>query len=372
MLVLVAGVREVNILRVILLIILTITFSTINSFAEVKSHAFLDDILSMPDYVPGAGIFFSDQDPQKMKIIRQVLGRYGFTAKVMLRPTTGNTLELLSTSNPILTPNIEYIKINPIKYRMIVHAAKDSFPLIFTESFDNHWKAYIVSYGADLQHSTSNNLSTYKLLEGNDNDQATASELKSYLDERLVTYLGDGVPKKKEHYLSLDNGRRKLDHVEQYTIGFISKNFHGTIQNDNLPMGMFYETWFSGRFNMSSDYEKIQWKVTKGLNNKVIELPDMYHWRVNGIANSWWIDLDMLHKLPQASVSNPGYYRVNSDGSIDFEIVIEFWSQRLLYIGLSISAASFLGCIIYLVVDWKKRRKVSATLQKNFTRDFGA
>jgi len=99
--------------------------------------------------------------------------------------------------------------------------------------------------------------------------------------------------------------------LEQYKI---LKNY---IQNNNLPNGRFYETW--GKKAM----------------------PDDYHWIVNGFANSWWIVLDRIKKSKQ--------YRENPDGSIDFELIIEFWPQRIFYLGLFISCFTLFGCMAYLI-----------------------
>jgi len=67
------------------------------------------------------------------------------------------------------------------------------------------------------------------------------------------------------------------------------------------------------------------------------------HFIANGYANSWYI-------VPE-----------DANGKENYEIIIEFWPQRLFYIGLTISAFTFLGCLCYLVYDLymkKKRLKV--------------
>ncbi|MCL4321314.1 MAG: hypothetical protein M1478_01860 [Deltaproteobacteria bacterium] len=107
---------------------------------------------------------------------------------------------------------------------------------------------------------------------------------------------------------------------------FISRNINGTIQNNNIPDGHIFQTLFG-----------------KPLSSK-------YHFVANGYANSWWINLNYIKKL------GPRYYKVNKNGTIDFEMIIDYWPQRLFYIGIIISGATVLLCVLYLVYDWKKKR----------------
>lgn len=39
------------------------------------------------------------------------------------------------------------------------------------------------------------------------------------------------------------------------------------------------------------------------------------------------------------------------------ELVIEFWPQRLFYVGIGISGATLLGCLAYLGYDFMRRKK---------------
>ena len=107
---------------------------------------------------------------------------------------------------------------------------------------------------------------------------------------------------------------------------FISRNINGTIQNNNIPDGHIFQTLFG-----------------KPLSSK-------YHFVANGYANSWWINLNYIKKL------GPRYYKVNKNGTIDFEMIIDYWPQRLFYIGIIISGATVLLCVLYLIYDWKKKR----------------
>ncbi len=175
-------------------------------------------------------------------------------------------IENYKNANENKLPLIEFKKISPNKYRILLNNAEGKFPLIFSESFHDQWKIYLIK---------NSRLSDVK----NDSNQ------------------------------------------------FISKNFQGTIQNDNLAKGKFYETWFKD------------------------SLDEENHLMANGYANSWLIDTKKLCAIENSKCIK------NSDGTYDLELIIEFWPQRLFYIGLFISATTLFGCLIYLGYDWNKNKK---------------
>ena len=98
----------------------------------------------------------------------------------------------------------------------------------------------------------------------------------------------------------------------------------------------------------------------------------------NGYANSWWVDLDKIcgqttiQNHPQTPPWKGGgifgkegsVCARNADGSYDFEMVIEFWPQRLFYLGLGISGATLLGCLGYLGYGWVRRKKKLGSEEK--------
>jgi len=67
-------------------------------------------------------------------------------------------------------------------------------------------------------------------------------------------------------------------------------------------------------------------------------IPEDRHYLVNGYANSWYI-------TPE-----------DSEGKENYEIIIEFWPQRLFYIGLGVSLLTLLGCSGYLGYGLAKRK----------------
>ena len=213
---------------------------------------------------------------------------------------------LLSNNNKKITlsskqqATIEFKKINPTKYRVIIHQATDNFPLVFSESFYKGWGLYLKKFKiqnskfkTDLKFNTQN----YQIISNNKEDQASREEVKQFIDKGWTSNLGN-----------------------ENEIHFISKNFQGTIQNNNLLDGNFFETWF-----------------LKKVDN---------HQMVNGYANSWFIEPKKLCKT--------GECEQNTDGSYDMELIVEFWPQQLFYIGCIISVSTLIISLYYVVKINKK------------------
>ncbi|MBI5412812.1 hypothetical protein HZA42_00510 [Candidatus Peregrinibacteria bacterium] len=288
----------------------------------------LSKIVSASDWKIRSAVFFSGQNKGKEGILEKIRA-------VGAAAAGGPTVKAKKTD--VVLPTIEFKKIDPTKYRLIIHGAKSRFPLVFSESFHDGWKAYLTHFKKNVaQDEILNppqsgarqvqNDNAYKILDGNADDQATADELNGFISKGLVSSLGDGKAKTIEHTKGEDTVE-KIDYVEPYKIDFISKNFHGTIQNDNLPDGYFYETWFK--------------KPIDDNNN---------HLMVNGYANSWLLDTDKICS------QNPDCHK-NPDGTYNFEVIVEFWPQRLFYIGLFVSGTTLLLCLSYLGFSFVRGRK---------------
>ena len=251
----------------------------ITSGASVKS---LLDIVSMPDRQIRSVIFFKNQNNGKLE-----------------------NLEFIANNNGRI---LEFKKINLVKYRVRAHYAEGRFPLVFSESFHKWWKAYLVKN--QKSKIKNQNPEFYKISDGNEEEQASETELRDYVDNGWVSDLGK----------------------EKYKIDFISKNFQGTIQNDNLPKGKIWETWFKK------------------------PLSEENHLMANGYANSWIINTDEICKEADKCVKN-------SDGTYDLELVIEYWPQRLFYLGLFVSGLTVFGSFGYLFFDYRRRKKENKNAQ---------
>jgi hypothetical protein len=264
-------------------------------------------ILIQNDFNIRSAVYFKDQNTEKNSDIENII--------------TGETGE---EKEPVL----EFKKINPTKYVIRAHGARSIFPLIFSENFHPGWKTYL-NQNANIKMQNDNSklkIDNYKILNGNEDDQASKEELSNYIQKRWITDLGNGREKLARH-MKWDSSKQKetMDYTEKFNVDFISKNFQGTIQNDNLPSGNFWETW---------------------LKKPIAD--EKSHLKANGYANSWIID-------PAKTCKNNNNCSINPDGSYEMEFIVEFWPQRLFYAGMGISGATLLACLGYLFYNRRKK-----------------
>lgn len=202
---------------------------------------------------------------------------------------------------PANRPNLEYRKINPTKYRVRIHKAKTVFPLIFNETFNKYWKIYPAAYQISDKQKILMQLEKYLMIKHNDNFQATKDEVQTGIENNIITSLGD------------DRG------VGHNSPIFISKEMFGTIQNDNLKVGSLFETIFQKPIFSDS------------------------HLVANGYANSWLINPDYI-------CGQPDICQKNSNGSYDFEIIVEFLPQRIFWFGLFITLVTVLVSVLLVII----------------------
>lgn len=305
----------------------------LSSINDDENLYMVHDAYFIPRVFIPSKIIMADYDPKDIPYL--VSSNYVVGTGIFLKGQ--NTDKIINTSEYIFAKKregliVEFKKINPTKYRVRLHGAQGTFPLVFSESFHDGWKAY-VNQNVRVKNQKNNlksKIGAYNTLDGNERDQASRDEVGEFIAKGLITNLGDGEEKEITH-TRWDGEKRKevADGVEKYTIGFISKNFHGTIQNDNLPRGKFWETWFKE------------------------SLPEENHLMVNGYANSWVIDADDL------CAKNKDFCVKNADGTYDMELVVEFWPQRLFYVGAFVSGLTLVGCLGYVgfvgVRSWRKK-----------------
>jgi len=275
--------------------------------------------LSLEKQLISPVVYFKDQNIGKDELLKNLSS---------LNNKSKDATKLSPTS-----PTLEYKKINPTKYRIRVHGAREQFPLIFSESFDNGWKAYpvnskqIADSGKDKTNLIDRANSSYRILDNNNEDQVSKEELIDFINRGLVTTIGDNKQKEINHK-KWGHNKEKSDYTEKYSIDFISKNFKNTIQNDNLKKGTITETWFKTPLD----------------NNK-------NHLTVNGYANSWIVN-------PSSACANSDKCTKNADGSYDMELVLEFWPQRLFYLGLFLVGMTLLLCVVCLVYSWRRKKSI--------------
>ncbi len=229
-----------------------------------------------------------------------------------------------TASRSNIAPHLEFRKINSTKYRVRVHNASVSLPLVFSETNNPGWKVYAGNmWKADVPN---NDLSSYKIFDGNKEDQASINELQDFYQSGLITSLGDGKEKTIQH-MQWKEGREVPSYSEKYRIAFISKDFKNTIQNNNLPDGHLYETWFKKNIGEAT------------------------HFTANGYANGWVVDVAALCGESQVC-------RQNVDGTFDMELIIEFWPQQVQYLGIFITALT----LMVSIGIWVRRTRVKKIL----------
>jgi len=209
---------------------------------------------------------------------------------------------ILYLNNPVT----EFKQINPTKYRLRFHQAKEAFPFVFSESYHDEWRAYVIRYPAGnipAKDKLVAHLSNYSIIAGNEDDQASKEAVIDYINKGWLSTLGNSN-----------------------IIDFVSKNIQDTIQNDNLPNGPFYETWLPGT------------------NKNIIQIPKIKHTKINGYANSWLIEPN--------DICQNNFCKKNLDGSYEIEIIIEFWRHRFFYFGGIISITAFV--ILAVVMIWRR------------------
>ena len=94
-------------------------------------------------YVP-QNIISSKRNPEDiLRITSQ--DKYNISSAIFFKIQNGNKNDISSTSgNNEKTPVIEFKKIDQAKYRIKIHGANNVFPLVFSESFHEGWKSYLV------------------------------------------------------------------------------------------------------------------------------------------------------------------------------------------------------------------------------------
>lgn len=136
-----------------------------NIVYSYKSPDKLYEIISKPDYPNNAGLFFKELQfkSREEKLIKKT--------------------QLFSKSH---NPSIEYKKIDPTKYRLIVRDAKVDFPLIMLDAYHHNWKLYLRPI-SNKRHTQVNTLySSPYLLKTNLNNSLKNGPVNETWDESTV------------------------------------------------------------------------------------------------------------------------------------------------------------------------------------------
>ncbi|MBT4286135.1 MAG: hypothetical protein HOD92_02270 [Deltaproteobacteria bacterium] len=244
-------------------------------------------------YVPEKVIFSQAKPPQLPTLLEEnrghSIGIFPIEAQKYNSKMVSNTQIDGESARPI----VEYKKLSPTKFILSFHGVRNSFPLIFNEGYHKDWRMYLTKEKTKVS-SEQNKVTdgNYAVTSQNQDDQSTLQEVNGFIKDGVISRVGSN----------------RTD--------FISKLYQSTIQNDNLVDESGFESFWQ---------------------NSVF---DNLHFRVNGYANSWFIDIEDIKKYRQ--------YSDNPDGSIDFSVIVEFSIQKMFDIALAFSVSFYiiLGGII--------------------------
>jgi len=186
-------------------------------------------------------------------------------------------------------PVVEFKKIDPTKYHIVIHNAPNIFLLQFLQNFDSGWK--LLAFNNNLKTFENPHIKYIPNTIANSNkDRASISEIDSYIENNELRY----YPRSE----NIDT--------------FISEKLQNSIQNDAIPKEISYEN--------------------------SIDVPS--HVKVLGYANGWVLNKSNICKN---SICIP-----NKNGTYDAEFILEYEPQKLARIGLNISIATFILSLIFI------------------------
>ena len=209
-------------------------------------------------------------------------------------------VEFLRGYNESESPILEFMRLSPDKYYLNVHKFDSNFIINFSEKFHNKWKLYVVKPHGKKIFSINNSITANSITARN----ARIDNIVDYkADPKIIqTFIQKGL-------LNFQPGSHKK--------AFISKAFYNSVQNDNLPKGMIYETM--GKTS----------------------LPEIYHLTSNSFSNAWLIDTNFIKKnFPKKIVKE-------SESDYDVGFIIEFSNKKLFIVSLAVSG-SFLLIVVFV------------------------
>ncbi len=160
------------------------------------------------------------------------------------------------------------------------------------------------------------------------------------------------LPRFGENFLRTDN--RTLPKIEATYKYYNPTKYKVSVLGLTGSRLLYFSESYHPRWKVfinKKNNQELGWWRTLFMRTEGYNVSDKNHIIASAHANGWWIDPS---ELPDDIRNDAGEY----------EIVIEFWPQRYFYIGLVISGLTLLGCIGYLVYDWRKRRRLAMLIQR--------
>jgi hypothetical protein len=244
----------------------------------------------------------------------ETLSQQGFTPDVLIGKNMsgdrGSNITVVPRSTAL--PSLEYRRVSATKYILRLHSVRGIVPLVFSEGFHRQWKAYVIPRTGIAEPAER---------------KQTPSEISSM----------NKYPDQAFNSLALGETRKNaIDPVSQ--VSPYGNHWDRAIQNNQLPSKSIFQTWFA-----------TSWE-NRLIGRAPLLLPDAAHAVGNGYANSWGIDTDTI-------CQNPIYCETTPESSYDLEVVLEFWPQRLFYLGAFISGGGGALALSYLFFTGWRRRK---------------
>jgi len=347
----------------------------------------LPDVVGLPSYQPGQAVIPAGDSPDFLALLGRIMGNGQDggegPGRAFVSDRAGKRQALLYWGKSYGLPGVEFTRQGPTTCRVRLTGVCAGFPLLFQETFHEGWKAYLLpvserpastpsqaaaastASGATsapgapgtpgacrppdggrqgIPADMARLLGGYRVFPDNQDWQATPEELREYLERGWVSTLGDGRTRGRELIAYGPGGRVEREERESWSVGFVSKRFLTTVQNDNLPSTPLDATWREGGFEpavpVAPGFDPLaaaSWKASGAAEGRALPWPEMLHWQASGYGNAWWIDPALLGALgPEAA----RYARPNPSGGVDLDLVIEFRPQRYYLLGLAVSALS--------------------------------
>jgi hypothetical protein len=232
---------------------------------------------------------------------------------------------------------VEYKEVNPTQYQVRLHGAEGKVVLVLSERYHKDWNVYFAEKALYQDRNLlQERLGTYKILDKNEYFQANKTELTRLVEEGSVTELGNGEERSIFHK-KWDGYEEKTAYEEKFSVDFVSKNFFSTVQNNNLTSPRFFDTWF---------------KRPLDLDNRQL--------LANGYANAWVLDIDALCRQQSDKCLK------NDDGTQDLDFIIEFWPQRVSYVGMFVSGLVVSVYGFLLIKKALKKQKIRKSSDDKF------
>ena len=342
----------------------------------------LPHLAGLPDYDPATVYVRAGRDPAFLSFLSRIMGGGKNDTRVLFDRETGAETLILTPRAKTPAPVIEFRRIGPAKLRARAHGVRASFPLVFQETFHPGWRLALVPRTAegfrDDAETLEELLQGYRIFKDNALEQAPAEQLSRLVSKGLVSTLGDGTKRSDAILKYGEGGRAATDREEHYSVDFVSTLRAGAVQNENLPAGPRFETDDAGRFvpkhvanvadagttrpESPDPLNPDSWDVSGADGRRAVVWPRLFHLRAYGYANAWLLDPALLSLLPKAGPHAPGYFLENPDGTMDFELVLEFAPQQYYAMGLRLSAGVMAACAAYLIFGglwglWTARRR---------------